>query len=352
MPKTLSTHATRNPTRAVQQPRQRTKSTASKNTNTLAASNRGAKKRALEDDIEEFYVDFQDKVAALAIKHDRKQQYIKKRLSNGAQFKQRRAGNIRNAIMHDMSKKAKEDDGALPTIRDNLSKEEYLEIKESLTAAEHARLMKQLAEHQAYKHRGIRATNKSLAMDAMQTANRVGEVLEDLFERTGVRAFAIFSRGSPDDSAAPHIVDSDNARQFFQRSFGKSFVDFVLKFEHWSCTEDTGALLRMLKAPQLTTSCRGKIKNKKKIDMDYVNYKVDIRHKHGVELAGWPEEIPFVRPVKLSAEQARDIRDDLKSGTIRWVSLTPTQRKELAKEIEGLLAEGPLKPRKERSDKG
>jgi hypothetical protein len=134
--------------------------------------------------------------------------------------------------------------------------------------------MKQLAEHQAYKHRGIRATNKSLAMDAMQTANRVGEVvssiescacvfcltcaqLEDLFERTGVRAFAIFSRGSPDDPAAPHIVDSDNARQFFQRSFGKSFVDFVLKFEHWSCTEDTGALLRMLKAPQLTTSCRG-----------------------------------------------------------------------------------------------
>jgi hypothetical protein len=108
MPKTLSTHATRNPTRAVQQPRQRTKSTASKNTNTLAASNRGAKKRALEDDIEEFYVDFQDKVAALAIKHDRKQQYIKKRLSNGAQFKQRRAANIRNAIMHDISKKAKE----------------------------------------------------------------------------------------------------------------------------------------------------------------------------------------------------------------------------------------------------
>ncbi|KAJ7803594.1 hypothetical protein B0H13DRAFT_2493334 [Mycena leptocephala] len=344
MPKTLSTHATRNPTRAVQQPRQRTKSTASKNTNTLAASNRGAKKRALEDDIEEFYVDFQDKVAALAIKHDRKQQYIKKRLSNSAQFKQRRAGNIRNAIMHDMSKKAKEagDDGALPTICDNLSKEEYLEIKESLTAAEHTRLMKQLAEHQVYKHRGIRATNKSLAMDAMQTANRVGEVLEDLFERTGVRAFAIFSRGSPDDSAAPHI----------------SFVDFVLKFEHWSCTEDTEVKdsdnVQSVRKQIVLLILEGlrKIKNKKKIDMDYVNYKVDIRHKHGVELAGWPEEIPFVHPVKLSAEQARDICDDLKSGTIRWVSLMPTQRKELAKEIEGLLAEGPLKLHKERSDKG
>lgn len=161
-----------------------------------------------------------------------------------------------------------------PTIHDNLSKEEYLEIKESLTAAEHACLMKQLTEHQAYKHHGIHTTNKSLAMDAMQTANRVGEVvssiesctcifcltyaqLEDLFEWTGVHTFTIFSHGSPDDPTALHIVDSDNARQFFQQSFRKSFVDFVLKFEHWSCTEDTGALLQMLKAPQLMTSCRG-----------------------------------------------------------------------------------------------
>ncbi|KAJ7866706.1 hypothetical protein B0H13DRAFT_2352340 [Mycena leptocephala] len=360
MPKTLSTHATRNPTRAVQQPRQRAKSSASKNTQALAAASRGAKSRALEDDIEEFYADFQEKVAALAIKHNRKQLYIKKRLSNGAQFKQRRAASIRNAIMHDLCKKAKEagEDGSLPTIRDNLSKEEYLEIKENLTSAERARLMKQLTEHQAYKHRSIRATNKSLAMDAMQTANRIGDVLEDLFERTGVRAFAIFSRGSPEDPAAPHIVDSDDARQFFQRSFGKSFVDFVLKFEHWSCTQDTEVKesddvqnVRKQIVMLILDGLR-KIKNKKKIDMDYVNYKVDIRHKHGVELAGWPAGTPFVRPVKLSAEQARSIRDGLKSGTIRWVALTKTQRKELAEEIEGLLAEGPLKRRKQRSDKG
>ncbi|KAJ7840352.1 hypothetical protein B0H13DRAFT_2366289 [Mycena leptocephala] len=361
MSKTLSTHATRNPTCAVQQPRQRAKSSASKNTQALAATSRGAKSRALEDDIEEFYMDFQEKVAALAIKHNRKQLYIKKRLSNGAQFKQRRAASIRNAIMHDLCKKAKE--GARrrwqpPTIRDNLGKEEYLEIKENLTSAERTCLMKQLTEHQAYKHRGIRATNKSLAMDAMQTANQIGDVLEDLFERPGVRAFAIFSRGSPEDPAAPHIVDSDDARQFFQRSFGKSFVDFVLKFEHWSCTQDTEVKdsddVQSVRKQIVMLILEGlrKIKNKKKIDMDYVNYKVNIRHKHGVELAGWPEGTPFVRPVKLGAEQARRVRDGLKSGTICWVVLTKTQRQELAEEIDGLLAEGPLKPRKVRSDKG
>lgn len=72
------------------------------------------------------------------------------------------------------------EDGSLPTIRDNLGKEEYLEIKENLTSAERTRLMKQLTEHQAYKHRGIRATNKSLAMDAMQTANRIGDVVRSI----------------------------------------------------------------------------------------------------------------------------------------------------------------------------
>jgi hypothetical protein len=68
--------------------------------------------------------------------------------------------------------------------------------------------------------------------------------------------------------------------------------------------------------------------------MDYVNYKVDIMHKLGVELSGWPSEIPFVRPVKLSADQTRDIRDGLRSGAICWVALMKTQREELAKEIE------------------
>ncbi|KAJ7770258.1 hypothetical protein DFH07DRAFT_954080 [Mycena maculata] len=86
--------------------------------------------------------------------------------------------------------------------------------------------------------------------------------------------------------------------------------------------------------------------------MDYVNYKVDVMHKFGVELAGWPSDIPFERPVKLTADQGRKIRNGLQSGAIRWVVMTKSQRKELAQEIEELGGVADLKRRKMRSDKG
>ncbi|KAJ6547647.1 hypothetical protein B0H19DRAFT_1266549 [Mycena capillaripes] len=359
----LSTIAARNPTRAVQPPRKRGKSgksNASRATNTLATNESREKRLQLEQEVEDHVIDFQAKVTSLSIKYGRKENYIKKLLGNSAQYAQKRGLNIRNAIMHDLSVKAKEagDKGDLKTIRTNLSKEEYQEMKAEMTEEEHDRLMKQLAEHRGFKHRGVRATNKAVALDAMQTAARIGDVLDDLFERTGVRAFAFFTRGDPDDPAVPHIVDSDNARAYFQRVFGKSFIDFLRKFEQWSCTLDTEVREKndadSVRKQIVTLVLEGlrKIKNKKHIGMDYVNYKADIQHKLGVELAGWPSTILFVRPLKLRAEQAREIRDGLRSGTIRWVALSKAQRRDLAEELEELVSDGPLKRRKERSDKG
>ncbi|KAJ7726548.1 hypothetical protein DFH07DRAFT_946017 [Mycena maculata] len=79
-----------------------------------------------------------------------------------------------------------------------------------------------------------------------------------------------------------------------------------------------------------------------------VNYRANIVHKLGVELAGWPSKIAFASPIKLSADEARQIRDSLRSGTIHWVVLTPSQREEVAKEI----SEGPVRKRKPRNDQG
>ncbi|KAJ7719425.1 hypothetical protein DFH07DRAFT_972927 [Mycena maculata] len=320
--KNLSSHAARNLTRQTQPTRTRTRK-SSATTNSNGSTARAEKARALAADVELHFKAVNETIQSLAVKHGRKAAYIKKLLTHGKQFKQRRANNIRTAIMHDLSMKAKKgeflpgEDSDLQTMLENLSREEYEEIKENLTPEERKRIMKQLDDHTRLKRTGIRRTNRALAQDASQTASGVGDVLVDLFERTGVRSCCLFSRSSATDAALPAIQDSDNSCHFFQHALGKGFFDILLKFEQWSCTRDTEAKdlddVQSVRKQIVLLILEGlrKIKNKKNVDMDYVNYKVDIMHKFGVELAGWPSDIPFERPVKLTADQGREIRDGL-----------------------------------------
>ncbi|KAJ7736991.1 hypothetical protein DFH07DRAFT_779526 [Mycena maculata] len=343
---TLSTHAARNPT----------PTDTSTHWEVLRYQKNKEKALALAADVELHSQSVNETIQRLALKHSRKPVYIKKLLTHGKQFKQRRANNIRNAIMHDLSVKAKEagDDSDLQSILETLTKEEYKKMKQNMSADERKRIMKQLDDYSRLKRTGIRRTNRALAQDASQTASGIGDVLLDLFERTGVRSCCLFSRSSATDAAVPVIQDSDDAREFFQQALGKDCFDILLKFEQWSCTRDTETKdrndIQSVRKQIVLLILDGlrKIRNKKSVSMDYVNYRSEIMHKFGVELAGWPSDIPFGRPVKLTADEGREIRDGLRSGGIRWVVMTKSQRKELAEEMEG---EGGRR-RKTRADKG
>jgi hypothetical protein len=69
--------------------------------------------------------------------------------------------------------------------------------------------------------------------------------LLDLFERTGIRAFAFFARGHADDPSRSHCVDSDDALDFFAQGLDMTVPHFMRKLEQWSCNVDEG-MLRLL----------------------------------------------------------------------------------------------------------
>jgi hypothetical protein len=67
-------------------------------------------------------------------------------------------------------------DGESSNVLDvDLKGEEYEEYKDSLSKQERADLISQLVEHKALKEHGIRATNKAVALDAMQNTTQIGE---------------------------------------------------------------------------------------------------------------------------------------------------------------------------------
>ncbi|KAJ7886683.1 hypothetical protein B0H13DRAFT_2535003 [Mycena leptocephala] len=358
---TASTHSKRNPAKVVQPTRKRASKksgNASRATDALKAAERLRDRINMDADVTAFY-DYKDTlIKSLAVKYNRTVTHFRKLLSNGTQYSTTRGVSLWNAIIHDRSLKAKEagEPSDLKTMRADFSREEYEEMKATMSDEEKKRLLKQLRDHRELKQRGIRSTNRAAAADAMQNSNRVGDVLMDLYERTGVRSIALFTRGHPDDPSVPNVVDSDETRSFFQEALGVPILDVLRLLEQWSCTRDKAAkndrnTVQKELAEVLSAGLR-KIKNNKATSMVYTNYREEIVHKLGVELAGWPSDIDMQRPSKMPAEHARSILDKLRSGAICWVALTRGQRDKVAEEMDALRAKGELKQRKERSDKG
>jgi hypothetical protein len=88
--------------------------------------------------------------------------------------------------------------------------------------------------------------------------------------------------------------------------------------------------------------------------MEYAKYDVVIRGGHGVEMAGWPKDVPIERVGTMNAETVRRILRMILAGEIRWVSMSKEAWAVLIKEQDAQRAEsgGTLLKRKERSDKG
>ncbi|KAJ7807199.1 hypothetical protein B0H14DRAFT_3483504 [Mycena olivaceomarginata] len=332
---------------------------ATQATRALQAERRNEQALALEADLEKHYAQQEELIETLVLRYGRTEEYIRKVVCNGAKYGNRRGVNTKNAIMHEYCNRARDEGGPsnMLDVQGNMTADEYQKIKDSFTEEELTRLKDQLAGHREVKQHGPRATNKACQQDAVQTCNRVGE-LRNLHQRTGVSGIALFTRGNADDPTAPNVVDSDNMREFFQRTFKMSIYDLLRKMELWSCTrdrdeEDANTLdaVRSQISEMANKNLR-KIKNNKKLEMEWTNYKIRIVHELGVEWAGWPTEIDIRPPSKIPADDARRIRDLMRMEKIQLVALTRSQREKVAEEIEEMRATGTLPRRKGRSDKG
>ncbi|KAJ7467012.1 hypothetical protein FB451DRAFT_1483998 [Mycena latifolia] len=361
-----SAHANRNPGKAVQPVRKRgTLSAATKASKALTRADNKRRALLLEDDVDSYFLYRASEITRLATKHSVKEEAMCKLLCNVTQFKARRRPNLRNAIVHDLSLKVREAGGrkALNDIQDDLAdavEDGELTVDASLMdEAEKKRLIDQLEEYRNTQRRGMRMTNKSAAMDGLQTANRIRDALLDLYERTGIRGFAFLSRGNPDDPALPHCVDSDDSLNYFPKMLDMPYVDALRGFERYSCTEDNGTKesnevgsVRKQIVAYVLSSLRTVCKDKH-ASMSYDNYDYDIRELKKVELVGWPANIELRRPSKLLAEDARKIRDGLRDGTIKWHPMSKEAHTELVKKHEEQRTRtgGPIKKRAPRSDK-
>ncbi|KAJ7807603.1 hypothetical protein B0H14DRAFT_3483088 [Mycena olivaceomarginata] len=351
-----SLHALRNPSRRVQLSRVRRvgASGASKATQTLLTAKAKKRKIDLNNEVDDFFAERNKKITKLAARYCKKESDIRALLCNTSQLKAHRRPNLRNGVLHQraldlqergISKHLKELQAEL---NDDLLTGKF--SYKSISKTERERLINQVLRKRHDRRRSMRATTKAAQIDTKLTAKRIGDELLDLFERTGVRAFAFFARGSADDPSRAHCVDSDDALDF-------TAPHFMRKFEQWSCTLDEGVRLRngvnavRKEVSGLLTDRLRKITKDPKAKMDYMGFRVKVMGKYGVELAGF--ELPGTRPGTWNVDLAPFVRDGLVDGTIDFVQMTPDQRDDLATELDAeWAAQGYASNRAQRSDKG
>ncbi|KAJ6493466.1 hypothetical protein C8R45DRAFT_989855 [Mycena sanguinolenta] len=354
----LSAHATRNPTQPVQQPRKRAApSAATKASQEAAHARRHELDLALQGRFAEIFQQREEDIVSLAKEFEKSEKYIRQVLENSARYGSKRAVTLKNAITHELSKQARENGDASNAQDHNLSGQDYTDYVDSLSEERKQELLDQLTEFKSLKAHGIRATNKAAAMDAMQTGFQLEREMVNLFARTGVRGFMMLTRGHPDDSALPCFYDSGESRKFFPEVLDLSPFDLVRKHELWSCNRDDpkkrGRESDAVRAELSEAVEDGlqKATGDKTLKMSWAKYKIDVVHKHGVEMAGWLKDVEMQPPSKMPIDDARRILSKIKSGGISWVGLTKPQREAVAAEVEELRASGAHK-HKERSDKG
>jgi len=82
---------------------------------------------------------------------------------------------------------------------------------------------------------------------------------------------------------------------------------------------------------------------------------VAIKEKHGIDLLGWLEGVPFQSPRAITnVENLWALRDVLKEGTCRWAYMTRQQHVQFQEQLAERRTAGEVvgKPRKKRSNMG
>ncbi|KAF8181229.1 hypothetical protein K438DRAFT_1768062 [Mycena galopus ATCC 62051] len=364
---TPAPYATRNPGKTAQKSRRRVgPSDAGRVNNAIKKAESKQRREEFEDEIDAYFAFRDAEVSRIAKAFGKTDRLVRGLLCNKTQFKAERKPSLHNAIMHDRALKAKESGAKVledyqEDLREDVEDGTAVVDAASLGVDEVDRLMKQLALKRETERRGVRRTNKAAATDARQTMAGISRKLVDMRERTGVLGFCISSRGNADDPALPNAVDSGNALDFFADELKIPYPDVMRKFERWCVNRDNGEEEKQdigsvrADVSRLVQDGLRDVKHSRIINMEYTHYDVAIREGLGVELAGWPADVPIERAATMTVETARRIRDGFKSGVIRWVVMTKTQREELAAEHNAKRAElgaGSLRKRVQRSDAG
>ncbi|KAI5991916.1 hypothetical protein EDD15DRAFT_2168808 [Pisolithus albus] len=363
-----STWAARNPGWPAMQPRQpltaveKERRSAHAASRQISAAQRKDRDVLLNEAIRLLADEFEAKVQVIATTHNVTHEKVKKLLGGHKYYRNPRGTQLANAIIHDKAHEVNEGRAR----GEKLTLQQIRELArvdpkyQEMTQDEKDELLRALTEYRALKNTSVRATNSAAARDAQSTLEHVFKILDGLALRTGVYVCLFATRGHVYDSSQPFWYGTDNVMDFWEDIMDLEPDEVVRKMEQWACMhgkniEERNSVEGMQRMCARILNSGLRVVAKKKIRINFINFEVAIKAKHGIDLLGWPESVPFQSPRAITnVEHLRTLRDALKAGTCRWAYMSRQQCEQHRDQLKERRSAGEVvgKPRKKHSDAG
>ncbi|EKM77184.1 hypothetical protein AGABI1DRAFT_11786, partial [Agaricus bisporus var. burnettii JB137-S8] len=263
----------------------------------------------------------------LAAKYHRKPKYIEKLMTSQTRYKKERGTNLFNAKVAWKRRQVNQDkaENRHMSLQELQAAVKADPAFENLSEEREKELINALEEEKSVKRTGARISNRAATLDYQSTIERVQQELTSLSVRTGIVAFAFFSRSHINDTMQPEWISTPGALDFLPDTMRTTAGEMGRKFELWAVTnggqiKSVQILLTMMMNLQRISE---DITNRRNLLMNYKYYDVDIRSRYGVQLRGWPNGVRFVAPGNLTTMyEVRSLHDALVSGSCCWVPMT------------------------------
>ncbi|KAI6019418.1 hypothetical protein BKA83DRAFT_4495442 [Pisolithus microcarpus] len=175
-----------------------------------------------------------------------------------------------------------------------------------MTQDEKDELLHALTEYWALKNTSVHATNSTAAHNAQLTLEHFFKILDGLALCTRIYVCLFATHSHVYNSSQPFWYGTDNVMDFWEDIMDLEPDEIVCKMEQWACMHGKNIKER--------NSVEGVVV-KKKIWINFINFKVAIKARYGINILGWLEGVPFQSPHTITnAEHLQILHNVLKEG--------------------------------------
>ncbi|KDQ11425.1 hypothetical protein BOTBODRAFT_177263 [Botryobasidium botryosum FD-172 SS1] len=304
----------------------------------VARAKKAASNQAYEVDILDQLVETTGKAETIAKKHRRSVKSVERHLHlGGPRLSGKRKPSAWNACLKIASEQLAgtvvRSKGNQPDIEERA--QELLEDYNSDSGDPDAKeLVNMRMQSMAESKTAPKVNAKAIQGDANHTLAKVGEAMANLHARTGVEYLLVYCRGDVNDQIPPGFMASAGGEKFancFLSTDGTKMAQNLEAFTALGAKEKLGAQVAngISKA-----SARDIIRNKlreitgdMKANVPWTNYEREC-DRYGVEIVGWPADIPFLNLSYISAKQVIRVKNAWIQGIARWEKTSQTSHGE------------------------